>query len=285
VDEPEGDLVTTPVRLHAVTVSYDGVPALAGVSVDVAPGEWLGVIGPNGAGKSTLLRAVAGLVPHTGEILVGDRPAGRHRRHLARAVAYVAQDPLVPAGMSVFEYALLGRTAHLRYLAVEGPRDITIVEDVLGQLDLTALADRPLSSLSGGEQQRAVLARALAQQAPVLLLDEPTSALDVGNQQQALELVEDLRREWGLVVVSAMHDLTLAGQFADRLLLLSRGSAVACGPARTVLTERSLSEHWGARVRVLDDPEGGIVVIPIRSGPRGSGRARSAGTRVEGERS
>jgi iron complex transport system ATP-binding protein len=185
----------------------------------------------------------------------------------------------------VFEYALLGRTAHLRYLAVEGPRDITIVEDVLGQLDLTALADRPLSSLSGGEQQRAVLARALAQQAPVLLLDEPTSALDVGNQQQALELVEDLRREWGLVVVSAMHDLTLAGQFADRLLLLSRGSAVACGPARTVLTERSLSEHWGARVRVLDDPEGGIVVIPIRSGPRGSGRARSAGTRVEGERS
>ena len=279
--------MTAAVSVRDLSVAYDRTDALRRVTVDVAPGEWLGVIGPNGAGKSTLLRAIAGLVHHSGTVLVGDRPAGgrhRHRRHLARTVAYVPQDPVMPAGMTVFEYALLGRTAHLRYLAVEGPRDVHIVEDVLVELDLDRLADRPLATLSGGEQQRTVIARALTQQAPVLLLDEPTSALDVGNQQAALELVEDLRRQWGLVVVSAMHDLTLAGQFADRLLLLSRGTAVACGTARTVLTERSLSEHWGARVRVLDDPDGGIVVIPVRSRTtRSAERGRSARSAMEGE--
>jgi iron complex transport system ATP-binding protein len=121
-----------------------------------------------------------------------------------------------------------------------------------------------LDSLSGGEQQRAVLARALVQQAPVLLLDEPTTALDVGHQQQVLELVEELRIEHGLAVISAMHDLTLAGQFADRLLLLSGGRVVATGGAADVLTEATVSEHWGARVRVLRDEDGGVIVLPVR---------------------
>jgi iron complex transport system ATP-binding protein len=147
---------------------------------------------------------------------------------------------------------------------MERGADLAIVHDVITRLDLTGLDDRPLGSLSGGEQQRAVLARALAQQSPVLLLDEPTSALDVGHQQQVLELVETLRREHGLAVVSAMHDLTLAGQFADRLLLLSGGRVIAAGSADTVLTEAIVSEHWGARVRVVHDPEGGVVVIPVR---------------------
>lgn len=258
--------MSVDVALRSLAVSYNGRDALHDVSIEVRAGEWLGLIGPNGAGKSTLLRAVAGLVSYRGTIVVdGLEPGGHRRRALARRVAYVPQDPLMPAGMTVFEYALLGRNAHLSYLRMERQTDIETVRNVLGQLDLRELAQRPLSSLSGGEQQRAVLARALSQEAPALLLDEPTSALDVGNQQQVLELVEKLRHDHGLVVISAMHDLTLAGQFADRLLLLARGQAAACGPARAVLTEEALAEHWGARVRVLDCQDGGIVVVPVRA--------------------
>jgi iron complex transport system ATP-binding protein len=171
----------------------------------------------------------------------------------------------MPDGMTVFEYVLLGRTAHLSYLAMESRRDHDIVREVLARLDLDGFEDRALTSLSGGEQQRAALGRALAQQAPVLLLDEPTSALDVGHQQQVLELVEDLRRDGHLAVISAMHDLTLASQFTDRLLLLSAGRAAASGPAADVLTERALRDHWGARVRVYREDDGTIVVVPVRA--------------------
>ena len=135
---------------------------------------------------------------------------------------------------------------------------------MLDHLDLAAFAGRRLDSLSGGERQRVVLARALAQQAPVLLLDEPTTGLDVGHQQQVLELVDTLRDDLDLTVVSAMHDLTLAGQFADQLVLLDGGRVAAAGPAREVLTERVIAQHYHASVRVLEDPAGGIVVVPVR---------------------
>ena len=139
-----------------------------------------------------------------------------------------------------------------------------VVASVLDHLDLAACADRRLDSLSGGERQRAVLARALAQQAPVLLLDEPTTGLDVGHQQQVLELVDRLRDDLDLTVVSAMHDLTLAGQFADQLVLLDGGRVAAAGPPATVLTEEVIARHYHASVRVLEDPGGGIVVVPVR---------------------
>ena len=271
--------MTASVRGKDVTVALDGVTVLRDVDIEVAEGEWVVVIGPNGAGKTTLLRAVAGLVPFTGTIEVLGEPTHQHgRRAAARRIAYVPQDPVMPTGMSVVEYVLLGRTAHLPYLGIEGRRDHQVVADVLERLDLAEVKERALDSLSGGEQQRAVLARALAQEAPVLLLDEPTSALDVGHQQQVLELVETLRTDTPLAVVSAMHDLTLAGQFADRLLLLAEGGAVATGSARSILTEQALAEHWGARVRIIDDPAGGIVVVPIRAsgGDEGHGRHPTA---------
>jgi cobalamin transport system ATP-binding protein len=178
--------------------------------------------------------------------------------------------------MTVTDYVLLGRTPYIPYLGSESRRDLAIVADVLDHLDLGAFAGRALDSLSGGERQRAVLARALAQQAPVLLLDEPTTGLDVGHQQQVLELVDSLRRDLELTVVSAMHDLTLAGQFADHLVLLDGGRVAADGPARTVLTERVISQHYHASVRVLEDPAGGIVVIPVRPGGRTGGPAELA---------
>ncbi len=194
----------------------------------VASGEWIGLIGPNGAGKSSVLRAIAGLLDHEGRIVVDGRPTSElRRRDLARAVAYVPQQPVLPSDMTVVDYVLLGRTAYIGYFGVEGRRDRAICADLVERLELSAFAGRRLGTLSGGELQRLVLARALAQEAPILLLDEPTSALDIGHQQQALELVDRLRRDHGLTVLSAMHDLTLASQFADRLLLLQRGVVVA----------------------------------------------------------
>jgi iron complex transport system ATP-binding protein len=272
--------VTTPpmLELDRVTVRYDGVDAVHEVSAALRPAEWVGLIGANGAGKSSLLRAMAQIVRHTGDVRVGgESTAHVSRRRRAQLVAYVPQQPELPAGMSVLEYALLGRTPHIGYFSVESQYDREHCVELLEQLGLGGLADRHLSTLSGGELQRVVLARALAQDAPVLLLDEPTSALDLGRRVDALELVDELRRERGLTVLSAMHDLTLAAQFADRLILMANGRVVASGEPAEVLDERVLSECFGGRVRVIVDDEGELLVVPQRA-PARAKTARSVPT-------
>jgi iron complex transport system ATP-binding protein len=251
---------------EAVTVTYGKRTALAAFSEHVSPGEWLCLIGPNGAGKSSALRAVANLLPHAGEVLVDGLPlSARSARRRAAMVAYVPQSPLLPPDMSGRDYVLLGRSPYISYFGRETRHDRMLVDDVLARLDLTDFADRLLGTLSGGEQQRLVIARAVAQESPILLLDEPTSALDIGHQQQALELVDRLRREHGLTVVSAMHDLTLAGLYADRLALLHEGHVVARGPAREVLRAETLSEFYGVSVVVHEEPDGTVVVVPRRA--------------------
>ena len=261
-----------PVTIERLAVAYNGTRVVDGLSIAIGGGEWTTVIGPNGAGKTTVLRAIAGLVDYSGEIRLGDRDVHEiGRRSLAQTVAYVPQRPYIPVSMSVTDYALMGRTPYISYLGVEGRGDLAAVAEVLERLELGPFADRALGSLSGGEVQRAVLARALAQQTEILLLDEPTSALDVGYQQQVLELVDSLRREDRLTVVSTMHDLTLAGQFADSLLLLDSGRAVVCGPPPEVLHEDTIRRHYGASVRVISEPGGGLVVVPTRLGRGGGG--------------
>ena len=251
----------TALALERVTVELGGRPVVDGVSFSVERGEWVTLIGPNGAGKTTLLRSVAGLVGHRGEIRLDGDPIRRlRRRDVARRVAVVPQSPLLPGGMTVHEYVLLGRTPYVSYMGSESRHDVAAAEAAVARLDLAELADRELGTLSGGERQRAVLARAIAQQAPLLLLDEPTSALDAGRQQEAMELIDTLRLDAGLTVVGAMHDLTLAGQYASRLILLSSGRVVAHGAAGEVLTEPLIAEHYGARVRVLEG-----AVIPVRA--------------------
>jgi iron complex transport system ATP-binding protein len=243
-------------------------PALDRVSLVAEPGQWWAVIGPNGAGKSTLLKAVAGLVPYTGSITFGTGSAAAAElgtaRDRARVVAYVPQRPVLPPGMTLVEYALLGRTAHLGWFASEGQADREIAGDVIDRLQLGDLAARPVTDLSGGEIQRAVLARALAQQSPLLLLDEPTSALDLGHQIGVLELVDELRRERGLTVVSAMHDLSAAARFADRLALLDRGSITSTGPPDDVLTGHVLSGLYRSAIEVLAGSDGRPVVVSLR---------------------
>ena len=247
-------------ELGHVTVRLGGRNVVDGVSFSVEHGDWVTLIGPNGAGKTSLMRAIAGLVGHRGEIrLDGDPLRALRRKDVAQRVALVPQTPLLPAGMSVEEYVLLGRTPYVSYVGREGRRDLAAAASAVARLDLAELANRQLGTLSGGERQRAVLARALAQEAPLLLLDEPTSALDAGRQQEALELIDGLRLDAGLTVVAAMHDLTLAGLYAPKLLLLSGGRIVAEGAAAEVLTEPLIEEHYGARVRVLEG-----AVIPVR---------------------
>jgi iron complex transport system ATP-binding protein len=223
------------------------------------------LIGPNGAGKSTLLRAIAGLVPHHGSItLDGSDVAALGRRDVAQRLAFVPQAPLLPPEMRVDEYVLLGRTPHIGAFGYESRTDLDSVGDALARLELEQFSARPLRTLSGGERQRVVLARALAQDAQLLLLDEPTAALDIGRQQQVLEIVAELREREGLTIVSAMHDLTLAAQYADRLLLLSKGRLVADGAPNEIVTEELISEHYGASVRVIADDGFAIAVIPMR---------------------
>jgi iron complex transport system ATP-binding protein len=258
-------MTTVAIEVADLRVALGGTPVLHGVDLAVRMGEWVTVIGPNGAGKSTLLRAIGGLLPFTGSIsLVGTPSDQLRRRDRARLVATVPQTPVVPPGMAVLDYVLLGRTPFIRFLGRESAADLTVVASVLERLDLVSLADRPLQTLSGGERQRAFLARALAQEAPLLLLDEPTSALDIGHQQEVLDLVDKLRADRGLTVLATMHDLSIAGEYAQRMVLLARGRVAASGPPRTVLTEDLLGEHYGARVRVIDGEEG-PVIIPRRS--------------------
>lgn len=251
---------------ECVNVRYGAQEALYAFTDQVRPGEWLCLIGPNGAGKSSALRAVAGLVPHRGIITVDGAPlSSRSPRRRAALVAYVPQSPLMPDDMTGGEYVLLGRNPFISYFGSESKHDRSLVADVLQRLDLEQFANRRLGTLSGGERQRLVIARAVAQEAPILLLDEPTSALDIGHQQQALELVDRLRREHGLTVVSAMHDLTLAGLYADRLALLHQGHVVATGDAAHVLRPETLSEFYGVSVTVHHDPDGTVVVVPRRT--------------------
>jgi iron complex transport system ATP-binding protein len=253
------------VDVVGLSAAHGRARVLDDVRLDVAPGGWTAVIGPNGSGKTTLLRAVLGAHPHQGQVRVDGVPtAAVPRRERARTLAYAPQRPVVPDGVTTAEYVGLGRTPHRALLAAPRPADRQVVADVMARLELTGLADRLVATLSGGEQQRAVLARALAQQPRVLLLDEPTAALDLGHAQQVLDLVDRLRRQDGLTVLSTLHDLTLAGQYADRLALLSRGRVVAEGTPAEVLTPAALAGHYGARAQVVAGPHG-PAVLPLRA--------------------
>lgn len=245
---------------EGVEVAYGPRRVLGPITVTVSDGEWVGLIGPNGAGKSTMLKAAVDAAPITGNVTLD----GKERRP-GLDVAWMPQRPHLPDAMGVADYVMLGRTPHLGYLNAEGKHDVEAVRVALEKLDLEEFARRPLATLSGGEAQRAVLARALAQEAPVLLLDEPTASLDPGHAVEVLDVVDDLRVGEGLTVVTAAHDLTLAGRYADRLLLLDGGDIVAEGTPGEVLTEKTLTNHYGAGIRVIDDRDGPIVV-PQRNG-------------------
>jgi iron complex transport system ATP-binding protein len=213
---------------------------------------------------------VAALVPFEGRIEIdGSITSGMSRQELSRLVSFLPQRPILPEGVTVTDYVAIGRSPYVPYLGSESVHDIEVVAGVLERLELEELSDRHVDALSGGEAQRVVLGRALAQESPILLLDEPTSALDVGHQQQVMELIDNLREEDELTILSALHDLTLAGQYADRLVMMNRGVVVSDGPAREVLTEERILEQYAATVRVNESGDDGLTVTPLRRSPKG----------------
>ena len=241
-------------RARGVTFSYDAAEAgggraiIHGLDLDIAAGEFVGILGPNGAGKTTLLRIMAGAL----------RPAER-----ARLMAFVPQESRPGFDFSVLGLVLMGRAPHLGLLGIEGKADLEIARQALAFTGASALAERAFSTLSTGEKQRVVLARALAQQALVFLLDEPTAFLDLGHQVRIYELLARLREETGATIIVASHDLNLAGRYCTRLVLLRPGEVVADGAAEAVLTEERIRDVYGVRARVWLDPEAGPVVIPF----------------------
>jgi iron complex transport system ATP-binding protein len=255
----------TKLTVRGLQVDLASKNIVSNIDLEVSVGQWTCIIGPNGAGKSSLLKALAGIIPSTGDILIdGTNMRDLSQRDRACWIAYVAQEPVMPTGMRVFDYVLLGRTAHLKMLATESPKDLEITHYVISELDLVEFIDRDIATLSGGERQRVAIARALTQASPIILLDEPTTALDVGYQQEVLELIDKLRNEKKIAVISTMHDLTVSGQYPDRLLLLAQGRVVASGSAESVLTPENIAQHYGAKVSVINHASG-PVVIPERN--------------------
>ena len=250
---------------NGLGVRIEDVPILSDVSLSVKAGEWVSIVGPNGAGKTTLLSVMAGLRRASGSMSIQGRDSSEMTpREKARLLAYVPQHPEIPPGMTVNGYVLLGRTPHLSFLGMEGSHDFYLVEQVLEQFDLSSLGHRTLESLSGGELQRCHLARAIAQATPIVFLDEPTTALDLGHQQQALDRIRLLREEHRVTVVMTMHDLTLASQYSDRIILMAKGQIAAEGKPEEVLDPTRLSELYGAQVKVLK-VDGHLVVVPSAS--------------------
>jgi iron complex transport system ATP-binding protein len=249
---------------------YGGRLVLDGVELAVQPGELLGVIGPNGSGKTTLVRLLSGvLAPAAGEVWLEGRPLATYgRREIARRVAVVAQDAPLTFAFSALEVVLMGRAPHLSRLGFSGARDLALARAAMSRLEIADVETRPLDHLSGGERQRVLLARALAQDAPVLLLDEPTTHLDLRHQTGIYDVVRALCRHDGVAAVSVLHDLNLAALYCDRLLLLAGGRPVRSGTPDEVLTAEMLAGAYGAAVHVERHvATGRVVVLPL---PRGA---------------
>ena len=249
---------------EGLTVGYPGRGVFRDVSFALGAGELVALCGPNGAGKSTLLRALIGLhAPLAGSVTLAGAPlASLRRREIARRVTLLPQESPPELPLTVREIVSLGRLPHLGRFEPERAADVRAVEAALVATDTAVLAERPLTELSGGERHRVHLARALAQEAPVLLLDEPIAGLDLVHQLQALELLRATVAA-GRGAVVALHDLSLAARFCDRVLLLSEGRLVADAPPTAVLTPETLARVFGVRADVRADEQGRPIVIPL----------------------
>jgi iron complex transport system ATP-binding protein len=253
--------MSTLVEVAGVAFGYGRAPVFGDVSFAVGAGELVALCGPNGAGKSTLLRLLLGLhAPSAGRVtLAGEPIAALSRRQIARRAALLPQDAPADVPLSVREAVSLGRLPHLGRLQPETAADVDAVARALDATDTTALADRPITELSGGERHRVHLARALAQEAPLLLLDEPIAGLDIAHQLAAMDLLR-ATADAGRAVVVALHDLALASRRCDRILLLAAGGLRADAPPAEVLTRETLADVFGVRADVRLDSSGRPVI-------------------------
>lgn len=255
-------------ELQGVSLSYGHHLVVKDLSFRVSPGEMVGLIGPNGCGKTSIIKAVSRVIsPHSGRILLDGRNlAAISRGELARLVGVVPQTPLLPETFTVFEVVLMGRNPHLRFLQYEGSRDLALTWWAMERTTTDSLAERRISELSGGERQRVVVARVLAQEPKAILLDEPTANLDISHQVGILDLIKNLCLEKDLTVLVALHDLNLAAQYCDRLLLINKGRVHAEGTPWEVITPANIKEVYGTEGCVYPHPTNHLPVVLLNAG-------------------
>jgi len=249
--------------VESLTVGYGHRTVLRDVTLEVARGEVVALIGPNGAGKSTLIRAASAVLrPAAGRVIAAGEDVHRlpaDRR--AKLVAVVPQAARLPDAFTAADTVLMGRTAHVGWLGRENDADRKAAGEAMRRTSTSTLASRRIEDLSGGERQLVLIARALAQCAPILLMDEPTAHLDLRHQEEILRLARGLARSEGLAILVALHDVNLAARHADRVALLAEGSLKAVGAPPDVLTGATLEEAYGIRVRVVQDG-GRPIIVP-----------------------
>jgi ABC-type cobalamin/Fe3+-siderophores transport system ATPase subunit len=260
-------------KIEGLTVSYDARRVLNNISLEIDSGEVMALIGPNGAGKSTLVRAASGVVPVESGMLHWNKPGAPSMELMtlspmmrARTLAVVPQAASMPPAFTVWETVLMGRTPHLNFLGQVSEKDEEIARLALQKVDALDLSERRVGELSGGEQQRVLLARALTQSTPILLLDEPTSNLDLHYQVSFMETVRTLARQDKLAVLVALHDLNIAARYADRVALLVEGEIIAAGTPQEVLTQELISAAYHLPVQVIPHPFADVpLVLPGNS--------------------
>ena len=245
--------------LKSIGFRYERRWALKGINFQVNDGEILGVLGPNGSGKSTLLRLMDGLLaPQEGDIYIHERPlASLKRSDLAREIAMVAQENHFRFSFSALEVVLKGRFPHLKRLQFEGERDMEVARNALSATHTLDLAGRPIHELSGGERQRVLIARALAQEPGIILLDEPTAFLDLKYKREIFQLISSLCMEKGLSVVVVTHDIDLAAQYCNRLVMLKEGVVYEMGVPEKVITASGIEAVYDCPVMVDNNPATG----------------------------
>ncbi len=253
-------------RANGLHFDYDGIEALSGINLVVRKGEILGIIGPNGAGKSTLLKALAGVLkPKEGKIWIGETPLDElDRMELAKMIAWIPQSQRTDIPLKVYEVVALGRYPYKRSLLGLTHSDHVEIEKALRITNTLHLKDRLFQELSGGETQRVILARALAQEPEILLLDEPTNNLDLKHSVNFFKVLQNLAKKEGKTVIWVSHDLNLASRFSERLILIDEGKLVVSGTVEEVINEEVLQQVYGIGIRVLRPPlVSSPVVIPI----------------------
>lgn len=272
-------MTTTPaLELRDVTLSYEKAEVFCGLDLRIESGEITTLIGANGSGKSTLLKAFGRLIaPTRGTVtLQGDELRRMPTRDIARRLAILPQKPLTPSATTVRDLVSRGRHPHQSLLRPWTRHDLEVVDEALAATGLAELADRDAGSLSGGQLQRAWIALVLAQEAETILLDEPTTFLDLSHQLEVLGLVRSINRERAATVVMVLHDLTLAGRYSDRLVVVGGGAVIADGPPWEVLTPETLRAAFDLDALVIPDPSTGTpLVVPVDAEPALVGRARS----------
>lgn len=246
------------IAVNDLSYSYGNFNVLSDITFSVRKGDFFIVIGPNGSGKTTLMKVVAGILkPQGGRLKILGQPIDQYtRKALARTVAFVPQTLPVDFPFSVTEVVLMGRSPYLGMLGLEQERDLEIARQAIAFTGVEHLAHRKLDQLSGGEQQRVFIARAICQEPEVILLDEPTASLDLAHQVRLLDLMEKFKREKGVTVVMVSHDVNLAAMYADSLLLLNKGQIVSRGNPDQVLTFQTLEEVYGCTLLVDESPLG-----------------------------